>query len=86
MGSLNTCVECRKWETRAGMAGHVGEHLEQTDEVTREYIPALLPAVLVKKLAAPPSILGSGSDGNDIASLEVKLLLDRRRVIVQSFH
>lgn len=69
-----------------GVLGSTREYLEQTDKVTREYIPALLPAVLVKKLATPPPILGGSSDGDDIPSLEIEFLLDRCRVIVQSFH
>ena len=69
-----------------GMLESTRAYLEQTDKVTREYIPALLPAVLVKKLAAPPPILGGSSNGDDIPSLEIEFLLDRSRVIVQSFH
>ena len=65
---------------------HVEKWLEQANEVAWEHIPAFLPAVLVKKLAAPPPILGGSSNGDDIPSLEIEFLLDRSRVIVQSFH
>ena len=55
---------------------------EQTDEVAWEDMPPTLAPVFVQQLTAPPTILWRRGDGDDIARLEVELLLDRRLVVV----
>ena len=57
-------------------------HSEEAHEVAREDVSSGLPPALVEELAAPPSVFGRRGDGDDIALLEVELLVDRRAVVV----
>ena len=59
---------------------------EQTDEVAWEDMPPTLAPVFVQQLTAPPTILWRRGDGDDIARLEVELLVNSRSVVVQRLH
>ena len=59
---------------------------EQRDKVAREYMSPRHPPRLVQQLPAPPPVLGRRGHRDDIARLEVELLRDRRRIIIQRFH
>ena len=59
---------------------------EEAHEVAREDVSPGLPPALVEQLAAPPPVFGRRGDSDDIALLEVKLLVDRRAVVVHSLN
>ena len=59
-----------------------GNALEQAHKVAREDVFAGLSARLVQELAAPPTVLGSSGDSDDISLLEVELFVDRSTVVV----
>jgi len=60
--------------------------LEETHEITGKNVSALLSPFLIQELSTPPAIFRSVRYGDDIASLEIKLLFDRCAIVIKCFY
>ena len=56
---------------------------EQDNEIAREEVLAGLPPLVVLELARPPAVLWRRGDSDDVAFLEVELLVRRTAVAIQ---
>jgi hypothetical protein len=55
---------------------------EQAHKVTRKHVSPRLPPRIVQQLSTPPPILGRLRHRDDVPHLEIKLFVDRRRIVV----
>ena len=56
---------------------------KRAHKVARKHVSSSLPPRIVQQLPAPPPILGRVRHRDDIPRLEIKLFVDRRRVVVE---
>ena len=70
----------------AGKEEGVSGISEQMHKVAREDVSPRHAPILIQQLTAPPPIFRRSSDCDDIVSLEIEFLRDRRRIVIKRAH